>query len=92
MALVVGALVVVTKLAVSKRAHDAARDLVGEALPPREVFQGLLVLTLAGHCVEALLAGRMARRRNLPVGAWRRRTLVMGLPSLVALRRSGRPG
>jgi len=64
----------------------------GNALPPREVLQALLVGTALIHAAEALAAGRMARRRGLPARGWRGQTFIVGFPSLLALRRSGAPG
>ncbi|MGO9855905.1 MAG: TMEM254 family protein [Acidimicrobiales bacterium] len=81
-----GGIVVLTKLAFSKSAYDK----VGDALPPREVLQSMLVGTAAIHVTEALVAGRIARRRGLPVRGWRWQTFIVGFPSLLALRRSGR--
>ena len=50
----------------------------------------MLVGTAAIHVTEALVAGRIARRRGLPVRGWRWQTFIVGFPSLLALRRSGR--
>ena len=58
----------------------------------REVLQAMLVGTAVIHVTEALVAGRIARRRGLPARGWRLQTLVVGFPSLLALRRSGRAG
>jgi hypothetical protein len=82
---------VTANLALSKRAHDLARELVGERLPPREVFQSLLFLTVLAHAVEALWAGRMARRRGLSPAGWRRQTFRLGFPSLLVLRQVRAP-
>ena len=49
----------------------------------------MLVGTVLIHATEAVAAGRMARRRGLPVQGWRLQTLVVGFPSLRALRRAG---
>jgi hypothetical protein len=86
-----GGIVILTKLALSKSAYDRAGAMSGDALPPREVLQVLLVATAVVHATEALAAGRMARRRGLPARGWRLQTLVVGFPSLRALRRSAPP-
>ena len=39
---------------------------------------------------EALVAGRMAKRRGLAPAGWRLQTFVVGFPSLLSLRRSTR--
>ena len=87
-----GGIVVLSKLALSKPAYDKAGEMSGDALPPREVLQALLVGTAVIHAAEALAAGRMARRRGLPARGWRMQTFVVGFPSLRALRRSAPPG
>jgi transmembrane protein TMEM254 len=83
-----GGIVVLTRLALSKQAYDKAGRVGGDALPPREVLQVLLVGTAVVHAGEALAAGRMARRRGLPARGWRLQTFIVGFPSLFALRRS----
>ncbi len=83
-----GGIVVLSALALDKRAYDRAREGSGDALPPRETLQALLVATAVVHVSEAVAAGRMARRRGLPARGWRLQTLVVGFPSLRALRRS----
>jgi hypothetical protein len=83
-----GGIVVLTRLALSKTAYDKASELSNDALPPREVLQVMLVGTAVIHAGEALAAGRMARRRGLPARGWRLQTLVVGFPSLLAMRRS----
>ncbi len=87
-----GGIVVLTKLALSKTAHDKAGEMTGDVLPPREVLQVLLVGTAVIHAGEALAAGRMARRRGLPARGWRLQTFIVGFPSLLAMRRSTPPG
>ena len=86
-----GGIVVLTKLAVSKTAYDKADDMTGDALPPRETLQALLIGTAVVHVTEALVAGRMAKRRGLSPRGWRLQTLVVGFPSLRSLRRTARP-
>ncbi len=63
-----GAIALLAKLALSGRIYRTAREVVGEeSMPPREIFQALLFATAVAHVGEALAAGRMARRRGLPV-------------------------
>ena len=84
-----GGIVILTKLALSKGAYERAGERTGDALPPREVLQVMLVGTVLIHATEAVAAGRMARRRGLPARGWRLQTLIVGFPSLRALRRVG---
>ena len=86
-----GGIVVLSGLALSKRSYDAASDMSRDVLPPREVLQALLVATAGIHAVEAMAAGRMARRRGLPGRGWRVQTLAVGFPSLRVLRRTAPP-
>jgi Transmembrane protein 254 len=85
-----GGIVVLTKLALSRGTYDKVDEMTGQALPPRETLQGLLVGTAVIHAAEAVVAGRMARRRGLSPRGWRLQTLVVGFPSLLAMRRSTR--
>jgi len=85
-----GGLVVLTALALRKPAYDAANEVTGDALPPREVLQAMLVGTAVIHAGEALVAGAVARRRGLGSRGWRLQTFVVGFPSLLALRRASR--
>ncbi len=85
-----GGIVILTRLALSKTAYDRVAEMSGDALPPRQALQALLVGTAVIHAGEALVAGRMARRRGVPARAWRLQTLIVGFPSLLALRRTGR--
>ncbi len=85
-----GGIVVLTKLAVSKTAYDKVEDVTGDVLPPRETLQLLLIGTAVVHGAEALVAGRMAKRRGLSPGGWRLQTFIVGFPSLLSLRRSTR--
>jgi len=66
-------------------------DMTSDALPPRETLQALLIGTAVVHVTEALVAGRMAKRRGLSPRGWRLQTLVVGFPSLRSLRRTARP-
>jgi hypothetical protein len=86
-----GGIVALTKLAVSKTAYDKVNDMSGDALPPRETLQLMLLGTAAIHVTEALVAGRMAKRRGLSARGWRLQTFVVGFPSLFSLRRTARP-
>ncbi len=86
-----GGIVILTKLALSKPSYVKANEMSGDALPPREVLQALLGATAVIHAAEAVAAGRMARRRGLPARGWRLQTLVVGFPSLRALRRAPKP-
>ena len=83
-----GGIVALTKLAVSKTAYDKVDEMTGDALPPRETLQALLIATAVVHAAEALAAGRMAKQRGLAPGGWRLQTLIVGFPSLRSLRRS----
>jgi hypothetical protein len=85
-----GGIVALTKLAVSKTAYDKVDEMTGDALPPRETLQALLVGTVVTHAVEALVAGRLAKKRGLSPAAWRVQTFVVGFPSLLSLRRATR--
>jgi hypothetical protein len=85
-----GGIVVLTKLAVSKTAYDKVNEMTGDALPPRETLQALLIGTVAVHAAEALAAGRMANRRGISPGGWRLQTFIVGFPSLLSLRRTSR--
>jgi hypothetical protein len=85
-----GGIVVLTQLVFSARAYERATDLSGGVLPPRSALRALLVATAVIHTAEAFAAGRIASRRGLPAGGWRRQTFVVGFPSLLALRRAGR--
>jgi hypothetical protein len=86
-----GGIVALTKLAVSKTSYDKVNDMSGDALPPRETLQLMLLGTAAIHATEALAAGRMAKRRGLSPRGWRLQTFVVGFPSLLSLRRTARP-
>ena len=87
-----GGIVVLANLALNRRAYDRTAELTGDALPRQEVLQGMLVGTAVIHAVEAIAAGRAAKRRGLSPRGWRLQTGVVGFPSLLALRRSGRAG
>jgi hypothetical protein len=83
-----GGIVLLARLAFSGRAHRRGYDLSRGNLPPREVLQALLAATAVIHACEAVAAGRMARRRGLSPGGWRLQTLIVGFPSLLAMRKA----
>jgi Domain of unknown function (DUF4499) len=83
-----GGIVLLARLALSRGAYDQAGEMSGDRLPPREVLQVMLVGTAVIHAGEAVVAGRMARRRGLSPRGWRLQTLIVGFPSLRALRRT----
>ena len=85
-----GGIVILARLALSRAAYRKAGEISRGALPPREVLQSMLVGTAVIHAGEALVAGRLARRRGLPARGWRLQTFIVGFPSLVALRKNGR--
>jgi len=80
-----GGVVALTLLAADQRAYDAVAERV--PLPSRRALQVLAGATVVVHAAEALVAGRIARRRGLPAGRWMAQTFVVGFPSLLALRR-----
>lgn len=82
---------VLANLAFNRRAYERAAEMSGDALPPQEALQALLVGTAVIHAAEALAAGRAAKRRGLAPRGWRLQTFVVGFPSLLALRRAGAP-
>lgn len=83
-----GGIVVLTRLALSKTTYDKAGEMSGDALPPRETLQALLIGTVVVHAAEAVAAGRMAKRRGLSPRGWRLQTFIVGFPSLRSLRRT----
>ena len=85
-----GGIVILARLALGRAAYRKAGEISGGALPPREVLQSMLVGTAVIHAGEALVAGRLARRRGLPARGWRLQTFIVGFPSLLALRKNGR--
>jgi hypothetical protein len=87
-----GGIVVLARLVFSQSAYDKAGEVSGGALPPREFLRALLVGTAVVHAGEAVAAGVMARRRGLAKPRrWQLQTFIVGFPSLLALRKSGRP-
>jgi hypothetical protein len=86
-ALLDGGIVALTVLSFSEDAHAAANAAGPVSLPSRQTCQRMLVGTAVIHAAEAMLAGRLARRRGLSPRGWRGQTFVVGFPSLLALRR-----
>jgi hypothetical protein len=86
-----GGLVLLARLVFSQESYEKARELSGDALPPHRALRALLIGSAVLHIGEAMAAGVMARRRGLPSPRrWQLQTLVVGFPSLLALRRSSR--
>jgi hypothetical protein len=85
-----GGIVVMIKLVLSQTAYDRLNELSGEKLPPRSTVRAMLAGTVVIHLAEALAAGRLAKRRGLAPGGWRIQTLIVGFPSLLALRKASR--
>ena len=86
-----GGIVLLVQLAFNRPAYDRALEASGNRLPPREVLYSLLAATAEIHVGEALAAGGMARRRGRSPRGWRLQTLIVGFPSLRALRRTTAP-
>jgi hypothetical protein len=86
-ALLDGGLVALAILSSSETAHTRASEVSPVDLPSRPACQRLLGAAVAVHVLEALAVGRMARRRGISPRGWRSQTLVVGFPSLRALRR-----
>jgi hypothetical protein len=86
-ALLDGGIIALTVLSASEDAHTAVSDASPLPLPSRQTWQGMLVGTAVIHVAEAMMAGRTARRRGLSPSGWRGQTLLVGFPSLLALRR-----
>ena len=86
-ALLDGGMVALTILASSEGAHAKASEVSPVLLPSRPNCQRLLGAAVGLHVFEALVAGRLARRRGISPRGWRGQTFVVGFPSLRALRR-----
>jgi hypothetical protein len=86
-ALLDGGLVALAILASSEQVHAKAAGASPIPLPSRPVCQSILANAAAIHVGEAIIAGRMARRRGLSPRGWRGQTLTVGFPSLLILRR-----
>lgn len=81
-----GGLVALAALVASPSAY--ARASAAVPLPPRDRLKVLLAGATALHVGEAIAARRAARRHGLPARRWAGQTLVVGFPSLLALRRT----
>ena len=90
-ALLDGGIVALVILASHEGVHTVASGASPLPLPSQEVCRYMLVGTAAIHVAEAVFAGSMARRRGLSPRGWRRQTLTVGFPSLLALRRIQKP-
>jgi hypothetical protein len=88
-ALLDGGLAVLLAVSLSGRAYGSVPEIGHRRLPPQKALRRLLAGTAAIHVVEAVAAARQASRRNLAVRGWVLQTLVVGFPSLLALRRVG---
>ncbi len=86
-ALLDGGLVVLAFLASSQGARDRVAAAGPAPLPSHRSCQRMLAGAAALHVAESFIAGRMARRRGMSPRGWRSQTLVVGFPSLLALRR-----
>jgi hypothetical protein len=81
-----GGLALLCAVACSDRAY---RRVAGVGpLPRQSALRRLLGVAAAVHVVEAIAAARGARRRAMPVRGWTLQTLLVGFPSLLALRRA----
>jgi Domain of unknown function (DUF4499) len=83
-----GGIILLALLAFNDRAYERASERLADRLPPRETLVGMLIGTAVIHVVEAMAAGRIARKRGLAPVGWRVQTLVVGFPSLLALRKT----
>jgi hypothetical protein len=79
-----GGLALLCSVSFSDRAHGAVARF--SPLPRQRFLRRLLVFAVAIHLVEAIGATRGAYRRGLPARVWALQTLVVGFPSLLALR------
>ena len=87
-ALLDGGIVALVVLSVVDGAYDAVSERSPVPLPPRRALRAILSGAVVIHVVEAVVAGRTARRRGLPARGWALQTLAVGFPSLLALRRT----
>ena len=83
-----GGIVLLALLVFDDRAYEQARARLAGRLPSRNALVALLIGTAVIHTVEAVAAGRVARRRGLSAPGWRAQTFVVGFPSLLALRKT----
>ena len=87
-ALLDGGMVSLAVLSAGGKASDAVTRRSPVPLPPRRVLRATLAGAVLIHVVEAVAAGRQARRRGLPARGWALQTLAVGFPSLLALSRA----
>jgi hypothetical protein len=87
-ALLDGGMVALVVLSAAAGAYDAVTARSPVALPPRRALRAILAGAVVIHVVEAVAAGRTARRRGLPGLGWALQTLAVGFPSLLALRQA----
>jgi hypothetical protein len=86
-----GGLILLARLVYSQKSYERARVWSGDALPPHRALRALLIGSAVLHAAEAVAAGALARGRGLPSPRrWQVQTLVVGFPSLLALRKSSR--
>ncbi len=83
-----GGIILLALLAFNDQAYERAKERIADRLPPRETLVGMLIGTAVIHAVEAMAAGRIARKRGMAPGGWRVQTFVVGFPSLLALRKT----
>jgi Domain of unknown function (DUF4499) len=81
-----GGLALLGSVSFSDRAYGRVARL--GRLPRQRVLRRLFVVAVAIHVGEAVGAARSAARRSLPVRVWAMQTLIVGFPSLLALRRA----
>ena len=83
-----GGIIMMALLVFNDQAYERAKERIEDRLPYRETLVGMLVGTAVIHLVEALAAGRIARKRGLAPGGWHVQTFVVGFPSLLTLRKT----
>jgi hypothetical protein len=83
-----GGIVALVVLSTVDGAYEAVTEHIPAPLPPRRALRAILAGAVLIHVVEAVAAGRQARRRGLSAWGWALQTLAVGFPSLLALRRS----
>jgi Domain of unknown function (DUF4499) len=86
-----GGIVALVALSASERAYVTVKASSPGPFPSRGALRALLAGTAVIHLVEAAAAGRNARRRGLATRGWAFQTLLVGFPSLLALRRVPMP-
>jgi hypothetical protein len=83
-----GGMAALVVLSSVERAYTAVTEVSPAPFPSRRALRTLLAGAVVIHLAEAGAAGRVARRRGLPAGGWAFQTLLVGFPSLLALRRA----